>query len=323
MKRPVSFGLVLFSLLTVVALHVDAQQRGRGGDAPPASAPPPGAIDESVPSGANFDKAEFRLWIPPSVAKAKGIVLLVPGSNGDARNETGDAAWEAFAAKHQLALIGLQLTDKERSPFEEYANVSKGSGQAILGAITSLAAKSKHPELAAAPLFLWGMSAGGEVNYELAVWKPERVAAFVVNKGGIYYTALASKEARAVPGLLFIGGKDLESRIDIITGIFALNRRGGALWALAEEPDAAHIVGKSKDLTMMFFEDVMAARLGDNGTLKPMTEEGGFIADIHAKTYTPAPAKFNANVTTAWLPSERVAKAWVAMETDKPVAYGN
>ncbi|HEX4347558.1 MAG TPA: hypothetical protein VHZ73_08295 [Vicinamibacterales bacterium] len=316
MKRPASI-VVLLALAGLLTSRAYAQ---RGGAAQQAVAPTPAdAIDETVAPGTNFDKANFRIWVPSGAATLKAIVLLVPGSNGDAREETADPAWQAFAVKHQLALVGLQLTDKDRSPFEEYADVSKGSGQAILGAIATLAAKSKHPEIANAPLFLWGMSAGGEVNYELAVWKPERVAAFVVNKGGIYYTALASKASRAVPGLLFIGGKDLESRVDIITGIFALNRRGGALWALAEEPDAAHIVGKSKDMAMMFFEDVMPARLGEKNTLKPLTEESGFIADLHAKTYAAAPAKFNANVTSAWLPSERVAKAWVAMETDKPL----
>ena len=71
-----------------------------------------------------------------------------------------------------------------------------------------------------------------QFNYEFVAWKPERVAAFVVNKGGIYYTALAPKAAREVPGLLFIGEKDLDSRINMISGLAALNRRGGALWAL-------------------------------------------------------------------------------------------
>ena len=302
----------LLAIICAITVGVHAQQRA-------ASAPPAGAIEETVAPGANFDKADFRLWLPTGVAKVKAIVLLVPGSNGDARNDTADPAWQAFATKHQLALVGVHLTDKQQSPFEEYADVSRGSGQAILNAIASLGGKSNHPELGNAPLLLWGMSAGGEVNYELAVWKPERVIAFVVNKGGIYYTALASKASRAVPGLLFIGGKDLESRIDIITGLFALNRRGGALWALTEEPDAAHIVGKSKDMAMMFYEDVMAMRLGEDGALEPLTEERGFIADIHAKTFAPAPAKFNANVTSAWLPSERVARAWVAVETGKPI----
>ena len=78
---------------------------------------------------------------------------------------------------------------------------------------------------------MWGRSAGGQFNYEFVAWKPERVLAFVVNKGGIYYSALLPKAAREVPGMLFIGGKDLAFRNNTIAGLFAVNRRGGALWA--------------------------------------------------------------------------------------------
>ena len=67
------------------------------------------------------------------------------------------------------------------------------------------------------------------------------------------------------PAMLFIGGKDLESRVSTITGLFALNRRGGALWALADEPAAGHIVGRSRDMSIIFFDDVLALRLGDGG----------------------------------------------------------
>jgi dienelactone hydrolase len=105
------------------------------------------------------------------------------------------------------------------------------------------------------------MSAGGQFNYEFVAWKPERVLAFVVNKGGIYYSALLSQAARNVPGILFVGGKDLEFRTNTVAGLFAVNRRGGALWALAEEPAAGHVVGRSRDLTLIFFEDVLPLRL--------------------------------------------------------------
>jgi hypothetical protein len=44
-----------------------------------------------------------------------------------------------------------------------------------------------------APVALWGVSAGVKFNYEFVCWKPERVTAFVVNKGGIYYSSLAQK----------------------------------------------------------------------------------------------------------------------------------
>jgi dienelactone hydrolase len=273
-------------------------------------------FDETIPPGANFDQASFRLWLPAADAPVKAIVLLVPGSNGDGRAETADPAWQAFAVRHRLALVGAYLTDKQRSPFEAYANVSKGSGQAIFDALSALGEASGHPELGRAPLLLWGMSAGGEVNYELVAWKPERIIAFVVNKGGIYYTALAPPAARRVPGLLFIGGKDLESRVDIITGLFALNRRGGALWALAEEPGAAHVVGKSKELAMLLFEDALSARLASDGSLRGLSEQDGFIGDVHAKSFEPATVPFDAKRTTAWLISERLARAWQAMGTD-------
>ncbi len=195
-------------------------------------------LDETAKPGRNYAVAEFRLWYPDATGPIRAVVVLMPGSNGDARATVEDPVWQAFAVKHKLALVGCHVTDKphEQSFIEEYANVSQGSGDALLNALTAFASRASHPEFAAAPLLLWGMSAGGQFNYEFAAWKPERVAAFVVNKGGIYYTALAPRAARDVPGMLFIGGKDLDSRIQTITGLFALNRRAGALWALAEEP---------------------------------------------------------------------------------------
>jgi hypothetical protein len=194
-----------------------------------------------------------------------------------------------------------------------------------LDALVSLTGRSDHPEIATAPLLLWGFSAGGQFNYEFVAWKPERVLGFVVNKGGIYYSALVSHAARNVPGIFFIGGKDLEFRTNAILGLFAINRRAGALWALAEEPSADHVEGRSRELALRFFEDLLSLRLPERaGTgRKPspprsISEHSGFLGDLKAKTFqrhgnTDAP-----NYPTAWLPTERVARAWVAIMTEKP-----
>jgi pimeloyl-ACP methyl ester carboxylesterase len=277
-------------------------------------------MDESAPAGNNYDKAEFRLWFPEGAGTLRAAVVLVPGSNGDGRPEAEDKAWQAFAAKHRLALVGCRFTDKPHTQnfIEEYAAASRGSGQALENALRSLGERSGHRELGDLPLLLWGMSAGGQFNYEFVAWKPERVAAFVVNKGGIYYSALLPQAARNVPGVLFVGGKDLESRISTITGLFAVNRRAGALWALAEEPGAAHIVGRSIDVARIFFEDVMSARLGHSPSLKPMVEKDGLIGDPRTKTFQPSGAAPLPNYSTSWLPTERVARAWQAVETEKP-----
>jgi poly(3-hydroxybutyrate) depolymerase len=290
--------------------------------APSAGAQTPAAtiLEETVAPGHNYDKAEFKLWLPNGVATVRAIAVLVPGSNGDGRGQVDDPVWQAFAVKHQLALVGVRLTDKphDQGFIEEYVNVSQGSGEAFLDAMSAFATRSRHPELATAPFLLWGMSAGGEFNYEFVCWKPERVVAFVVNKGNIYYTALASKAARAVPGILFTGGKDLEYRITAITGLFGINRRGGALWALAEEPSVAHVVGRSRDVALALFEDALALRVGDGPGLKPLTEKSGFLGDIKAKTFRALGDDKVPNYPTAWLPTARVAERWQWLVTEKP-----
>jgi len=277
-------------------------------------------LDEAAPPGRNYAKAEFRLWYPESAGPLQAVVVLTPGSNGDGRSSVDDPVWQDFAVKHKLALVGCRFTDKphDQSFIEEYANVSQGSGQALLDTLATFAGRAQHPELAAAPLLLWGMSAGGQFNYEFVAWKPDRVAAFVVNKGGIYYTALTPRAAREVPGMLFTGGKDLDSRIQTITGLFAVNRRGGALWAIAEEPGVAHIVGRSRDLALIFFEDVLPLRVGETPGLKPMTEKSGFLGDPKTKTFQAVGEGAAPVYPTAWLPTIRVARAWLAMVTEKP-----
>ena len=192
-------------------------------------------------------------------------------------------------------------------------DVAKGSGQALLDSLAALGRKAGHPGDRAAPVMLWGMSAGGEFDYEFAVWKPERVIAFIVNKGNIYYTALAPAATRRIPALLFTGEKDLDFRVETVNGIFAVNRRGGALWAITQEPGIGHAVGKSKELGAMLFEDVLEARLpaAPGGALRPLAEKDGFVGEIAAKTYAPAAGTAAPNHLTSWLPTERLAKAWL------------
>ena len=292
----------------------------------------PATIDEAVPPGDNYDKAEFRLWVPAGAAKLDATLVLVPGSNGDGRPMAEETFWQEFATKHKLAIVGCRFTDKphDQSFIEEYVNVSKGSGQALLTALAAFAMRANHPEIASAPLLFWGMSAGGEFNYEFTAWKPERVVAFIVNKGNIYYTALVSREARRVPGILFVGEKDLEFRTNTIAGLFAVNRRSGALWAFAQEPGLGHAVGRSRDLGAMFFEDVLPLRLGGpvtNGqpTLRPIDEKSGFIGDPKGQTYQPIAAAGSLNVPTSlptsWLPTERIARGWQAVITGKPFEF--
>jgi dienelactone hydrolase len=270
-------------------------------------------FDEAAPPGLNYDRAEFRLWLPDAVGPIRALVILVPGSNGDGRGDVDDVFWQRFATRRQLALIGCRFTDKthEQMFIEQYVDASKGSGDALLNAVAALAKKSGHPEIASAPLLLWGMSAGGEFNYEFTAWKPERVLAFVVNKGNVYYTALAPAAARRVPGVLFTGEKDLAFRVDAINGLFAINRRAGALWAYAQEPGVGHEIAHSREFAAVLFDEMLSRRLSETGEVRALEEKSGFYADGRLRTVQPVgETKPPASYPVSWLSSERLARAW-------------
>lgn len=295
-------------------------------------------FDVSIPPGENYDRAEFRLWVPDEPGRLRGVLVAVPGSNSDSRSwvmqstwgefsegrnvEVRESYWQDIALRHGLALLGCRFTDKlhECMFIEEYVEVEAGSGQALLDALTYLAGQSGHPELADAPLAFWGMSAGGQFNYEFACWRPERTITFVLNKGGIYYTALASQAARDVPGILFVGERDSPFRNGIINGIFSMNRRANALWALTVEPDAVHEVARSLEMSEVFFDEVIPLRLPKEpgGALRPLKLENGYLGDLNTLTYAPYDEVKAREGPAAWLPTEKTARAWQAVMTGKP-----
>jgi poly(3-hydroxybutyrate) depolymerase len=286
------------------------------------SAPASGMrLDWAASGGPNYERAEFRFWHPDGGRPVQAVVVLVPGSNEDGRPLIEDAHWQAFAARHNLALIGCNFVDKSHPQMyvEAYADASKGSGQALVDALAEFGSRLDHPGLAQAPMLLWGMSAGGEFNYEFVAWRPDRVAAFIVNKGGFYYSALLSPEARRVPGLMFVGGRDLEARQDAIRGLFAMNRRAGALWALIEEPGAAHVVARSREIAEQYFDELIALRLGPPSTANPaglraLADEAGFSGDPKTRATQKIAARHGDDPVdlTSWLPTERMARLWEA-----------
>ena len=219
-------------------------------------------LDGEQPASPNCAVAAFRLWLPAGAGAGRGVLVLVPGSNGDGRAMVSEAFWQDFARRQQLALVGCYFTDHPHVNMnvEEYCRAGAGSGAALLAALRHFADQTGHPEVATGPLLFWGHSAGGQFNYEFACWQPERVLAFVVNKGGYYYTHLAPAATRQVPGIFFIGANDAEFRIASIRGIVAVNRAAGAGWELVVEPETGHEVGRTRELAASFFDKAISVR---------------------------------------------------------------
>jgi hypothetical protein len=167
------------------------------------------------------------------------------------------------------------------------------------------------------------MSAGGQFSAGFVAWKAERVAAFIVNKGGIYYSALVSKAARDVPKHSLRRRKDLEFHEYHRRSLCRQSPRRRALGARAGA-SAAHVVARSRDLGAILFEEVLPLRLPDaiasSGpvALKAIDPKSGFIGDLKAMTTKPIAEAGTLSGPTAWLPTARLARGWVAVVTGAP-----
>ena len=285
-------------------------------------------FDDNLPQGKNYDKAAFQLWYPDGTVTIAGVLVLLPGSNSDGRIMVEDTIWQNLARRNKFALLGCFFTDRphKNMDIEEYINVKEGSGDALLLILTRFAEKSGHAELSKVPLLFWGFSAGGEYSYEFACWKPERVIAFIVNKGGIYYTALASEETQNVPAIFFVGQNDLEFRTIVVKGIFTANRRFGALWTFTDEPDLGHAIGKSQQMAALFFNEIIPLRLpnkeqpqNDEILLQRLSENSGLIGDLKTPKYEEYATWKKQGYPTSWLVNTKVANAWMLLSKVKPL----
>ncbi len=290
---------------------------------PVAAPPPPPAaaakvdsgpalqLDYEVPPRDNFTKAAFRFWTPAYTQPIRGVIVLVPGLRGDGRNMLSSPTWQALARKYRLALAACFLQG------DDYYVAPHGTGDALLEALKQFAEKSGHAEVAQAPLLLYGESAGGQFDYDFVLWKPERVLAFVVNKGGYYDQDQPDTHTCAVPGLFFLGQKDSDLRIKAITAIWSAGRKLGALWALAPQPNSGHEFSKTAPIAQVFFTGVLNHRLPDDALGAPdgpamtaMQESQGWLGDPTTHEIHDGATDSEPNRNDSWFPDQASASAW-------------
>jgi hypothetical protein len=77
------------------------------------------------------------------------------------------------------------------------------------------------------------------------------------------------------------------------------------------------VVGRSRDLSIMFFDDVLPMRLGasSDAPLRALDEKAGFLGDVKTKEIRAESTNAAGATVAAWFPSDRVARGWRAMET--------
>jgi len=267
---------------------------------------------EAKPRGiAGLQTARFRVWIPDRAKPVRGMIALVPGSNQDGRGDASAGDWQALAAELGFGLVACQFDSGSQDEIG-YCYAAQGSGKLLLEALQQFSKTQNRPEVAQAPLLLWGHSAGGQFNYNFACWKPERTLAFIVNEGAGGYDTPLNSQTRFIPAILFVGEKDTEERRRSITSLFLNSRSKGALWALCVEKGVGHAVGPSRRIAQQFFRSVVRLRLSGASPKTPLFSDG--VVAWESGSVMPASQYKGSLRDVSWLPDAETAALWKTVQ---------
>ena len=260
-------------------------------------------------------QANFRLWIPESSEKIRGLIVKQHGC-GDGAADTGldhanDLQWQALAAKHRFALLGTKQTSINKI-CEDWALMNNGSKNLFLKALHAFAEKSKRLELEDVPWVLWGHSGGADWAAQMFQEYPNRTIALVgVRSGGFEFFG-TNPSLVGVPVLFALGEKDpYAETIKLSQQAFSRYRNIDAPWTIVIEPNAAHETANSRFLIIPYLDAVITSRLTKSGNqLQQIKVADGWLGNPVSHAIAPIDRYSDNPLNAVWLPNEEIAHKW-------------
>ncbi|HXD88706.1 MAG TPA: hypothetical protein VN641_19610 [Urbifossiella sp.] len=286
----------------------------------------------------------YTLWIPPGVETLRGVIVHQHGC-GEGSCKSGltgafDLHWQALAKKHDCALLSPAYEQPEKADCQMWCDPRNGSDAAFRKCLTDLGSKSGHPELAKAPWALWGHSGGGHWAGGMVMLHPERIAAAWLRSGvPLLKTEPGRKGIKAhqlpeaalkVPIMCNLGTKEgVTEKAKQFAGVWPANQvffnavRGkGGLVGVAVDPFSSHDCGNQRYLAIPWLDACLSARIPKSAgePLAAMPTEGAWLAPPLGGKASPTAKYPDDPLKAAWLPNERIAKAWMEYVKDAKVS---
>jgi len=260
-------------------------------------------------SGASFDEANFRLWLPEGEEALRAILIILSFSDGSSFGDIRLEEWTNYAKDQKLGLLGVSLKGRDR-----YANVDLGSGDALIRALDTITFRNNIPEIGKLPFLLCGYSAGGVFAYNFSWFKPERTIAFVSMRA---VGSPVSNIINNAPGLMLLAENDFASRNLSLKNLVLTSRAESYLYSYAIEPTYDHFgpLQDSWELSRSFFTTALEKRLKPNSNdLNAISENTGWLGNndnlaVYAFGEYPDAIK-----TASWLIDENFASSWKAYQ---------
>jgi hypothetical protein len=280
-------------------------------------------IDEEPQGKEKIGPQHFNFYLPDGVKQVRAVILVqhgnyqVPGLAAGWEHGFGasawDAQWRALADKWDAALVSPCL---EGPSCDIWYDPKNGGWRSINDALATLGSQSGHPEIAQAPLVLWGFSCGGDWVGMMLKEHASSVLAAVARSGG----SDPGPTADGVPTLLVQGGSKDHFKNE---KWFQKARARGALVAFAQDTDQGHTVADLNVLAIPFLDACLALRLPAKAAfhhpaiLNVIPAATGWLGDPVTFSIASEPRFAGDKTTASWLPNEALAKKWSEFANEK------
>jgi hypothetical protein len=274
------------------------------------------------------EDVKFDLWLPEDIGTTRGIVVMSGHGSGETLFKHPEL--RKIAQELHLALFKFVGNPMQRGFWPR---------SLLYERLQAFAEKAQHPELAHAPLFLYGHSNGTGFSAIFPATEGARVWAFVSMRPGTTFQVY-QPGAAPVPGLIIFGEIDdffaRPSKEENLAVVEAMRSKHHALWACAVEPKTGHGPGeKTWPLVFSFLRHSFAARVPaaadpSKGPVKlnALQQESGHLGQNWNattggyQTLPTAPATTFAGdkSTASWLLNAAYAADWQTFQGDGQVA---
>ncbi len=241
----------------------------------------------------------FNSWQAEGAKSSAGVLVLVPGYNGKG-DQMLDARWKEFAVKNDLVLLAptFHAEGKENNEGRGYYYPEQGSGEVMEKALKEV---KKRTGADTNKVLFFGFSAGAHYSHRFALWKPQRVKAFVAYSAGWWSEPTA--RVKNVPALIMCGEAD--ERYAATFDFFRKGQRLGCPWVWRSYKETGHTLTPAvRDMAEVFLahyagqkqqDKLPAERFGDIQTYR----------SVAAPQRNSIPAEFRIEI-----PTSAMAEVW-------------
>ena len=266
----------------------------------------------------------YDLAIPADTVEQAGVLVIF--ERGDSRLVYEDMRIRELTFDLHLASV-FAYECNAKSYGDLQSDASKGPARALTTALAQLAVTSRRPELATAPVYLYGFSAAGALSMTMAEALPDRIAGAISYAAGSAYLNIEdlriSSQTARVPMLMMANAQDQIVGTFRNKKYFERGRTLDAPWAYAVQNNTGHCCNESTlNLVLPWVRAIATGQGAAAGTMMSFSCVPDGVADsygtIDCSFVSPDIGVAGGSAKeSGWLPDPVSARAWFGWVTSR------